>query len=616
MNKKFLSIVCAAVMGCCTIPQTPLRAKAKTSLQFVGDVNKDGEVTSTDASLILHTYAEISSGKETDINVVLADFNHDGEVTSTDASDVLKFYAGVATGAEANYEIIRIEEDDSDDPETPKNEDGLFAEYDYVQYRKTEIKVYTKPEENSNFLYEEKSVLTSGDRFIVVSVKENDWYQIAFLQMPDVELYIRIVDASEFAKIGTVEVLGTTTTDTTATTAATTTSTETVTESATTITATETAIESATTITATETATESTTTITATETATESATTTTTTETATESATTTTATETVVETTTTTATTETSAESTTTTTEIILDNEFSIGSIFEFIVENGSWYIHNSTSNSASEDLYPYKNTLKQGDKFVILEKIGNWYKVQILEDSSAVDEVYLFINESGQMYFKKVGNSASVTTTTTTEPTTTSTTSTSTATTTTTTTTTTVTTTLDDEVKIGAIMRFTLEGGTWFIHNSITSELDSNLYAEKPYLFYGDDFLITDISGSWYTVKINGMQNNLYIRIPASEWRFFTKVGQVVLDNSETSTTVAETEITVTTESMAYKFVGISWNIRSAPVISDNVVGYLSTNDIFYIKDVTEGNWARIYLNNIEENFYVQIDNVNFQKV
>ena len=161
MNKKLVAIMCAALMGCCTIgnvvPQTPLRAKAKTTLHFVGDVNLDNEVTSTDASLILNLYANLSAGqKTTDINFVLADYNHDGEISSTDASAVLKFYAGVATGMEPKYEIVATD-DTPNVPETPVDEGSLFNECDYVQYRKSEVKVYTSPEENPNYLYKEKA---------------------------------------------------------------------------------------------------------------------------------------------------------------------------------------------------------------------------------------------------------------------------------------------------------------------------------------------------------------------------------------------------------------------------------------------------------------------------
>ena len=59
---------------------------------MLGDVDGDGQITSTDARLVLQYYAgKISSMA---LNLVVADVDGDGTITSTDARLVLQYYAG------------------------------------------------------------------------------------------------------------------------------------------------------------------------------------------------------------------------------------------------------------------------------------------------------------------------------------------------------------------------------------------------------------------------------------------------------------------------------------------------------------------------------------------
>ncbi len=69
----------------------------------MGDVDNDGAVNSSDASMVLAEYALTATGNAPtfDENEILAaDVNSDGSVDSSDASSILSYYAYVATGGE------------------------------------------------------------------------------------------------------------------------------------------------------------------------------------------------------------------------------------------------------------------------------------------------------------------------------------------------------------------------------------------------------------------------------------------------------------------------------------------------------------------------------------
>ena len=73
----------------------------------IGDVNEDGMIDSSDASMILAEYALIQIGSEsslTEAQRIAADVNRDYSVDSTDASKILAYYAKVSTGQDATLE--------------------------------------------------------------------------------------------------------------------------------------------------------------------------------------------------------------------------------------------------------------------------------------------------------------------------------------------------------------------------------------------------------------------------------------------------------------------------------------------------------------------------------
>ncbi|MBO5163871.1 MAG: leucine-rich repeat protein [Ruminococcus sp.] len=68
---------------------------------ILGDVNGDGMVDSSDASLVLTEYAMLSTGGNGNFSESvkkLADFDKDGTIDSSDASLILAYYAHVSTG--------------------------------------------------------------------------------------------------------------------------------------------------------------------------------------------------------------------------------------------------------------------------------------------------------------------------------------------------------------------------------------------------------------------------------------------------------------------------------------------------------------------------------------
>lgn len=62
-----------------------------------GDIDNNGKVDASDASLILVAYSYLSTGKNPALNFELFDWNDDGRIDSSDASDVLVKYAELST---------------------------------------------------------------------------------------------------------------------------------------------------------------------------------------------------------------------------------------------------------------------------------------------------------------------------------------------------------------------------------------------------------------------------------------------------------------------------------------------------------------------------------------
>ncbi len=73
----------------------------------LGDVNEDGMVDSSDASMVLAEYALIQTGGEptfTEIQKISADVNKDYSVDSSDASLILAYYADASTGKNPTWD--------------------------------------------------------------------------------------------------------------------------------------------------------------------------------------------------------------------------------------------------------------------------------------------------------------------------------------------------------------------------------------------------------------------------------------------------------------------------------------------------------------------------------
>jgi hypothetical protein len=72
-----------------------------------GDINGDGMIDSSDASLVLAEYAKIQTGEDetfTKEQNIAADVNKDGVIDSSDASKILSYYAMVSTGKEPSWD--------------------------------------------------------------------------------------------------------------------------------------------------------------------------------------------------------------------------------------------------------------------------------------------------------------------------------------------------------------------------------------------------------------------------------------------------------------------------------------------------------------------------------
>jgi hypothetical protein len=78
------------------IESNKFTVKEKEAPSFLlGDVDGDGNITSTDARMTLQYYA--GKIEEDKLNVAVADVDSDGNITSTDARLILQYYAGKIT---------------------------------------------------------------------------------------------------------------------------------------------------------------------------------------------------------------------------------------------------------------------------------------------------------------------------------------------------------------------------------------------------------------------------------------------------------------------------------------------------------------------------------------
>ena len=99
MMQKFKKVVPLIIVAT-SVLLTPITTARAESL--CGDVNKDGVVDSSDASIVLDMYAKSSTGSAylDEEKLKAADVNGDGAVDSSDASRILELYAINSTGGE------------------------------------------------------------------------------------------------------------------------------------------------------------------------------------------------------------------------------------------------------------------------------------------------------------------------------------------------------------------------------------------------------------------------------------------------------------------------------------------------------------------------------------
>jgi hypothetical protein len=89
-----------------TFKQLTAERNNQTEPKFRGDINNDNTIDALDASLILSMYAEISTGKNIDVNsyeFYAADVDQNGSVNSSDASIVLSYYAYISVGGQLDF---------------------------------------------------------------------------------------------------------------------------------------------------------------------------------------------------------------------------------------------------------------------------------------------------------------------------------------------------------------------------------------------------------------------------------------------------------------------------------------------------------------------------------
>lgn len=75
----------------------------------MGDVNGNGIVDATDASLVLAEYSLLSTGDDSAFNSrqnLQADVNHDDIINANDASKILEYYSKNSTGGNASWDEI------------------------------------------------------------------------------------------------------------------------------------------------------------------------------------------------------------------------------------------------------------------------------------------------------------------------------------------------------------------------------------------------------------------------------------------------------------------------------------------------------------------------------
>ncbi|SFW97391.1 transglutaminase domain-containing protein [Ruminococcus sp. XPD3002] len=84
-----------------------LTAYSRRKIFRLGDLNADGKIDSSDATIVLSSYASVSVGKLSGLNegqLFAADTDGDGAVSSADATNILSYYSYQSTGGNKAFD--------------------------------------------------------------------------------------------------------------------------------------------------------------------------------------------------------------------------------------------------------------------------------------------------------------------------------------------------------------------------------------------------------------------------------------------------------------------------------------------------------------------------------
>lgn len=246
MKKVYLSIISLFAMIITLSGISELTSKA-VSPWYVGDVNEDGAVDGTDASLILRAFGELGAGRTSNLPIEAADVNHDGGIDGTDASIVLRMYGEASAQRKVEYEEIKIS------PVLTKTDKNGFEPNDLVKFTGGSWFLHTDASLSDNNLYPEKNYIKTNNVIAIVEQLADSWYS-CFVDCTLNKVFIRVGQQGQeyFTKVGTYtmeDINNIMTSTTSTTTQLTTTSTTSTTTSTTTTTTTTTSTSTTTSLT-------------------------------------------------------------------------------------------------------------------------------------------------------------------------------------------------------------------------------------------------------------------------------------------------------------------------------------------------------------------------------
>ena len=102
MKTRHLAALAATILSLSLSTLTTITVATAETLpaRRVGDVNRDGKVTASDATMVLQHYTLLSSGNAV-VNhpdIYLGDVDRDGKITGSDATAILQYYCTESAG--------------------------------------------------------------------------------------------------------------------------------------------------------------------------------------------------------------------------------------------------------------------------------------------------------------------------------------------------------------------------------------------------------------------------------------------------------------------------------------------------------------------------------------